>query len=247
MNCCILGEKGDFLYNMILEKNMNTTYYKLNCVLEDKLYLTDLQYPDISASTESKLENHLKIFMKAVNQKVKYIILDKTKNEIMCFKYDKYKINGILYVYLYQKFKNELDYKLHPFFYIASKLSGFDDECTKRLFIQRYINSNPPEGVMNAMNNIDENPNISFRDKYLKKYDVIKKYDNFKRFDKMYKEIEKESKKILEDTKKDKKFLEFSKNVKIYELKFNEKNSIGNNPLYTNRLKNVINKYLKNK
>lgn len=252
-DCELIGNKGELL----IEKynDMSIPYIYLKCVLNDDLNTEFMYYPLIQASNREKYLKQIELYLRAVKEGIKFIytdvkISDKEKG-IVIFKDDKYKTNAILYAYFVDNFlrKDSIygEGELNPIDYILYKLADFRDEYIKNYYLRRYINNIPPNVVINEIAKLDENENLSQKDRYLKKYELIKKYDNFKDFETKYTSMEGEAKEILDETKEDKDFIKYAKNVKIHKFEFKKKDAIGQNPMFDeviDEFKQLRQKYL---
>lgn len=235
-DCYILDKYGAIKLHIFEEIDIN--YLSLECVINGKLRIEFMYYPYIVASNPEKYLKKIKIAKEAERVKIRYIKLSNNGNNtdeypILFYKDDKYKNDVILCGYLMTKYEKERYNPITPLDYILYKLYGYSEDYICRYYVSKYINHKVQEILPKEVEMIMRDKEISAHNKYMAKYELIKKYDNFKDFDKMYEGIKKEAMKLLNKTKKSKDLEQYAKNVEINEFKFDMKNSIKNNPMYS--------------
>lgn len=232
-DCYFLDEFGCFKIKKSEELDMR--YAHLECVIKNKMNVSDMYYPYIMASTPDKYLKKIKIAMNAAKNNIQYIEMtgkvNKHEYPIIYF-YSDNKEKAILFNYLLQKYQKIHAEDFNPIDYILNELRGLGEDYNKRFFKARYINRIIPQILPDEVDKILSNQKLSMKDKYMAKYKLADKHDKFALFNKKYKMIEEEAGKILEKTKKDKNFIKYSKTVKIHPFQFTIKKSIGNNPFF---------------
>lgn len=244
-SCYFIDKYGALKLKKLSDED--TRYTILECLIKGKINYSEMIYPMILASTPDKYLDKIKIALKAVKHKMKYIVIDSNDDGeclILIYKKDKDLSRVILYSYLLQHFKKYEDHNFNPIDYINHDLRGYGKDYNHRFFIQKYINRILPKEYPKEIKKIMDNPKLSINQKYMAKYNFIKNKDNFKSFNKHYADLEKLVEKILKDIKNSNNLIKYTKSIKPHNFEFTLKHSIGDNPMYK-LVEDDVHKYAK--
>lgn len=224
--CYLLDDKGFYLsdFTELELQMMSIQYFRISCVLDNKLnFSNNILLTNIMASTDLKYKQRYDIMSKVDKEKMKYIITEDIEGSsdkfVILFK-DKHRQEALIASFL-TYFSNKDD-SIHWTHYVINKLMGYPENINRGFFINQYIYRYPPKKLHKKFEEIDLSENMTFREKYHKKYDLVKKYDNFKEFNKIYNNIKKIGNDFIRDSKKDKNFQKELKHIKIHDYKLSK-------------------------
>lgn len=242
-DCYYLDEYGSFKIDKY--ENLDILYGQLECLVKEKIKLTEIYYPYIMASTPDKYLRKIKIALNAERKGLKYLRTTEKYNNhdylIIVF-HPNYQEEAVLFNYILQKYHKLHEQEFNPIDYILNELRGFGKEYNKRFYMAQYFNKIIEKELPTNVKKIMSNPDLTMKEKYMSKYRLAEKHDDFEYFNKRYKEVEEKAGKILKEIKKSQNFEKYVKTQKTYPFKFSIKNSVGNNPFYK-QIEPAVKKY----
>jgi hypothetical protein len=246
-NCLFLDKYGNYKINKLQE--LDKFYTELECVLDDKMNLSDMYYPLIIASSKYKYLKKIKLALRAMKENVKYIQMEKERADeyhIIYYKKPENKEKAIIYSYLIKKYHKKISKNyFNPIEFLLNHLIDDNEERNRRLYLSRYINYEIEKKNDENIKKIIKNNKLTIKEKYIAKYNYIEKYDNFKSFYEKYELIKKDALNLLKSIMISKDFKNYSKNIKIYPFIFSLKYSIAGNPLFIS-IEDSVKKYASN-
>ena len=222
----------------------------LQCLLKGKNNIEYMVYPHISSPSKEGLFKSIQIALEAQRKNVKYIkvlsLIGKNENFIIIYKNPVEKDSALLLSYILKTLKKKYPFfPLHPQQYIYYKMANYDEDSIYGFYINRYINHLLPKKLKSEVEKIDRDVGLSYKDKYMKKYRLVKGFDNFRDFHQKYEKIKEDARRIVVDTKKSKEFGDYVKKTKIEDFKFIPEKAIGINPLYDEKMAEQVKKIIK--
>lgn len=206
-DCLLLNEKGEIKIEKY--QGIPVRYQLLDCLIHDVLKLSTMPKENDFSSTHSKEEKA--ILRKARLAKIQSLLVNDDFSVL--FKSQNFD-DAVAFAFIEKKYNpEELPKKLNPYTYAKNQLIGYPERYNRVFFLRKYLlHSEPPtKQLAEKFDAIEYTTEISLKEKYLMRYELMKNYDNFRDFEKKYRKLKAEAEQFLRNLPKNRAYQAFAR------------------------------------